>query len=160
MTGTAHSQMLRYVEATPTIDTSAYAAGDLIGSAVIELENAVGGDTGSALVGGLVQSVVVTDLSKQSANLDVVFFDADPTNTTFSDNDAFDPDDADILNIFGTAAVIDWSDFNDNSEGQTLNLAMPFVLDSGSSLWAVLVSRGAPTYSATALTLRVGVFSA
>ncbi len=160
MTGTAHSQHLRYVEATPTIDTGAYVSGDLIGSAAIELAGAIAGDSGALLVGGLVQSVVVTDLSKQSANLDVVFFDVEPSNTTFTDNDAFDPDDVDILNIFGVATITDWAAFNDSSMGQVLTLAMPFVLDTGNSLWAVLVSRGTPTYSATALTLRVGVFSA
>lgn len=160
MTGIAHSQMLRYVEATPTIDTGAYATGELIGSEAIVLEGAVGGDAGSKLVGGILQSVVITDLSKQSANLDVIFFDVDPSNTTFTDNSAFDADDADLLNIIRTVSVTDWKAFNDNSQGQAHNLATPFVLDTGNSLWAVLVSRGTPTYSATALTLRVGVFSA
>ena len=162
MTGEARSTLQRYVEATPSISTDAYAAGDLIGSAAIELVAATDGDAVNAEKhGGMVQSVVITDLAAQSASLDVVFFDANPSSTTFTDNAAFDPADADIVNIVGVASVTDWKAFNDNDVGQALNLAMPFVLDSGNTLYAVLVSRGTPTYgAATDLTLRVGVLSA
>ena len=160
MAGTNKSGSLRYLEATPTVDTGAFATGDLIGAAAIALTGAVIGDgaTGLEEHGGYIQSVVVTDLAKQSANLDVVFFDVDPSNTTFTENDPFDPHDTDILQIVGVAAVTDWKAFNDSSVGQAMNLAIPFVLENGNNiLYAVLVSRGAPTYAATDLTLRVGI---
>ena len=156
MTGTADSGLQFYIEATPTVDTAAFATGDLIGAAAIELSGATGGNE---IHGGMIQSVIVTDLAKQSAALDIVFFDADPSNTTFTENAAFDPDDADILNIIGVAAITDWKAFNDSSVGQALNLAIPFVADTKNKLYAVIVSRGAPTYGASDVTLRVGVLA-
>ena len=152
------SYFQRYVENTPTIETSIYASGDLVGTK-IELAEAVDGDTNqSGTVGGLIQSVVVTDLGAQSADLDIVFFDADPSNTTFTDNAAFDVHDTDLLNIVGVAQITTWVALSDNSVGQALQLAIPFVLDSGHSLFAAIVSRGTPTYVSTSdLTLRVGV---
>jgi len=177
MAGTSRSGQQHFVEATPTIEaSSAYSAGDSIGAAVIslagataetggltaaEVREAAGWGTGNETHGGMIQSVILTDLGKQSAEIDVVFFDADPSQTTFTDNAALDVDDADLLNIVGVAAVTTWKDFSDNSVGQTLNLAIPFVLeDGGNTLYAALVSRGTPTYASTAdLTLRVGVLA-
>ena len=164
MAGTSRSGQQHFVEATPTIEaSSAYSAGDSIGAAVISLAGATAGDggTGSETHGGMIQSVILTDLGKQSAEIDVVFFDVNPSNTTFTDNAALDVDDVDLLNIVGVAAVTTWKDFSDNSVGQILNLSIPFVLeDGGNTLYAALVSRGTPTYASTAdLTLRVGVLA-
>ena len=160
MTGTTPAQTQRYVEQSPAVDTNAYASGDLIGSAVIEFEGAVPGDgANSQTIGGLIQSVIITDLAKQSANIDVVFFDANPSNTTFTDNAAFDPADADLPNVIGVVSVTDWKAFNDSSMGQALQVALPFVLDSGNTLYAALVSRGAPTYGASDITVRVGILA-
>jgi len=159
---TSHSKLMHYIEQTPTITASAYATGDLIGSAAVEFTGAVPGDTNnSETLGGLLQSVIVTDLGKQSSSLDIVFFDVNPSNTTFTENSAFDPHDTDILNIVGTVAITDWKAFNDNSQGQAFNLAMPFILDSGNILYAAVVSRGAPTYASTTdLTIRLGIIAA
>ena len=142
------------LEGTPTVDTSAYASGDLIGDDKITLGDAVI----SRGYGGLIESVVITDLGKQSASIDVVFFTSDPSGTTFTDNAALDIADTDLVKIVGVAAVADWYAFNDNSVGQVLNLALPFVLRDDENLYAALVSRGTPTYASTSdLTLRVGV---
>lgn len=143
--------------ATPVIDTAAYAAGDLVGSAAIDLTPAVKSD-GLSPSSGVVQSVVVVDEDKQSINLDVYLFDSNPSNTTFTDNAAFNPADADLDGLIGVASVTDWKAQSTNSVGQSLNLGMPFALAAGAeSIYAVLVTRGAPTYSAAGLTLRVGV---
>lgn len=151
------SRFMQYVDATPTIDTSTYATGDLIGSSAIEL---VLDGHGKVEKGGIIQSVIITDLAKQNANLDVVFFSTSPSATTFTDNAAFDIDDADLVRVIGVAAVFDWKSFNDNSIGQELQLALPFIMAGGNTLYAAIVSRGAPTYGATDLTIRVGVLSA
>lgn len=144
---------------TPTIETDAYVAGDLIGTK-LSFANAVRGVGGGSNETGLLQSVIITDLAKQSANLDVVFFDTNPSNTTFTDNAAFDPHDTDLLTIIVVVAVTDWKDFNDNSIGQTLNLAIPFDLGGDTTLYAAIVSRGTPTYASTSdLTVRVGILA-
>ena len=125
---------------------------DLIGGK-IELANAVW----SAGSGGLIQSVVITDLAKQSITKDVIFFDADPTGTTFTENGAFDIHDADLVRIIGVASVSTRFPFNDNSFGGAFNLAIPFVL-AGTSLFVAVVERGAGNYVSTSdLTLRVGI---
>jgi len=164
MAGTSRSEQQRFVEATPTVGSgAAYTAGDSIGAAAIPLSGATAGDggTGTETHGGMIQSVILTDLGKQSADIDVFFFDVNPSNTTFTDNAALDVSDIDLLNIVGVAAVTDWKALSDNSVGQMLNLSIPFVLEGGgNTLYAALVSRGTPTYASTAdLTLRVGVLA-
>ncbi|KKN77959.1 hypothetical protein LCGC14_0355240 [marine sediment metagenome] len=145
----------KIVEATPAVEaTPDYSAGDLLGGKII-FANAV---RGSGHHSGVVQSVVITDLAKQSINIDVLLFDTEPTNTTFTENGAFDVDDTDILNLVGVALVSDWKAFNDNSMGQALNLGIPFDLGTGTTLWAVMVSRGTINLGATSdITLRVGI---
>ena len=144
-------------QAQPAVDTSAYASGDLIGSAVIEFKSALG--VGHKERAGLIQSVIILDAAAQAADLDVVFFDGDPTGTTFTDNDAFAPAAADLDKMVGVAAVTDWKSFSANALGQALNLAIPFVITNYSgSLYAALVSRGTPTFAAaTDVILRVNI---
>ena len=157
MAGAAKQQ--HYVEQTITAEAAAYATGDLIGGAVIELVGAVPGDAGQAgSQGGIIQSVIITDLAAQTANIDVVFFDANPTNTAFLDNSAFDVHDTDLRDVIGVVAITDWKSFSTNSIGQAMNVVLPFTLDSGSTLYAALISRGAPTFASTTdLSLRVGI---
>jgi len=154
--GSVNGEMI-FIEATPSVDTSAYASGDLL-CEKIEFSNLFSSE-GQKDNCGLIQSVVVSDLAKQSVNLDVVFFDSDPSNTTFTENAALDIDDADILNVSGIAFVDEWYAFSDNSVGQAHNLAIPFVAGSN-SLFVALVTRGAPTYAASDLTVRIGILKA
>jgi len=154
----ANSFFQHYIEETAVVQAALYASGDLIANK-ISLVAAVEGDADQrGPVGGLIQSVIITDLGAQSAALDVVFFDTDPTSTTFTLNAAFDVDDLDLVNIVGVAQVTTYAAFSDNSVGQALQLAIPFVLPSGNTLYAAIVSRGTPTYASTSdLTIRVGV---
>ena len=144
--------------ATPAVDTSAYSAGDLIGTAEIAFPLAVRSD-GLKEASGIIQAVIITDLADQSASIDVYFFDRELTNTTFTDNDAFDPSDIDLLTLIGVASLTSHRSLNDNSNSQLLNIGLPFVLPATSAiLYAVLVSRGTPTFAtASDLTLRVAI---
>ncbi len=143
------------VTLTPVISASPnYASGDLLG-AKLSFANAV---RGSGNHTGLIQAVIITDLEKQSIETDLIFFDTDPSNTTFTDNDALDIDDTDLLTIIGVATVADWSALNDNSVGQALNLAIPFNLGTGTTLYGALVTRGAPNHGSTSdITVRVSI---
>ena len=143
--------------AVPTLDTNVFAAGELVGSAEIELAPAANVD-GIVPSSGVIQSVIIIDEDAQAVNLEVYFFDAEPANTTFTENSAFSPADTDLDALIGVAAVSTWFALNDNSVGQVLDLAMPFVLAVGlRTIYAVLVTRGTPTYTATGLTLRVAI---
>ena len=160
MAGASRSTRQFYAEVTPTIDTSAYATGELIliGGSAMKFAPVVDGGATSAKLSGILQSVISSDAAKQSVNLDLVLWDAEPTATTFTDQAALAIADADLKNLIGTIHVTDWSAFSNNSLGQALQLALPFVLDSGDALYGALISRGAPTYvAADDITVKLGV---
>ena len=160
MAGKSLTHQMIVAEATPTVDTSAYATGDCI-DGKLEFTVATRGDPLQALGGsGIIESVVVTDRAKQDVALDLVLFDSDPASTTFTDNAALDIDDADLPNIVAVVNLLaaDYDDFADNSVVQQTELAIPFVLDAGTTLFGVLVARGAPTYVAsTDLHVKIGI---
>ena len=138
-----------YIEQAVTVEASVYATGDLVGGLLTLATTAFG---------GLIQSVIITDLAKQNIAKDVVFFDTNPANTTFTENAALDIADADLVDVICVVPVLDWFSFNDNSIGQALNLAVPF---SNTPLYAAIIERGAPTYVSTSdLTIRVGILPA
>jgi hypothetical protein len=136
----------REVSATPTVDTSAYASGDLIG-AKITLANAVQVAAGS----GELLSLVLSDLANQKSDIDVVLFDSDPSTTTFTDQAALDIDDADLVKVIGviSIAAADYVSFVDNAVATLRDLRLGFKLASGTSLYAALVCRGTPTYASS-----------
>lgn len=148
------------IEQDVTVEAAAYSSGDLVGG-LLTLTHplADGGGTSTYPTGGLIQSVLITDLAAQNIDKDVVFFDTNPSNTTFTENSALDIDDADLLNVIGVAAIDTWFSFSDNSCGQALNLAIPFILPAAATaLYAAIVERGAPTYVSTSdLSIRVGM---
>lgn len=140
--------------ATPTVSTTpAYSAGDNIGG-LISLTSAVRYAAG----GGTITSVVISDKAKQSAAIDVVFFTANPGSTTFTDNGALAVNAADLVSIVGVISVTSWSAFSANSVGSALGQSLPFVLASGTTLYAALVARGTPTYASTSdIQITVGI---
>lgn len=141
------------VSATPTITAGAYSAGDLVGGK-LSFSSAVR----SAGGGGMLHTVVITDLGKQDAVLDLVLFDSDPSGTTFTDNDPLDVADADLTKIVGVVQVLTYTDFNDNSVACEPAAGIVFKLASGTTLYGALVARTAPTYASTSdLTVRLGI---
>ena len=147
---------------TPTVSVSPnYSSGDAMGGLITftnfgRRNRLAVEEFGGA---GIIQSVVITDLAAQSLNIDVIFFDTNPSNTTVTDNATLDVHDTDLLTILGIVNVTSWADFSDNSVGFESNLGIPFDLGAGnSSIYAVMVARGAHNLASTSdLTLRVGV---
>lgn len=135
-----------------TTTTLAYSLGDNIGG-LLTLTNAVLLSAG----GGIIQNVGIYDAAAQSAAIDVVFFVANPSSTTFTDNGALTVNAADGPSIVGIAHVTDWSTFAASSFGQALNLGINFDLSIGTSLYVALISRGTPTYATNSLTLNVEI---
>lgn len=156
---------MTWLEATLTVDTNAYAAGDLIGKAAsgtgvksnpvtLALPDQDAWPKGS---GFLIQHVGLIDLSKQNAATDVVFFHTEPTNSTLTDNSAAAIVAADLAFRIGTARVTEYDSYNATSAGEKVNCGLTGIA-VGASLFAVLVSRGTPTYAAANnLILRVGL---
>jgi hypothetical protein len=124
--------------------SSAYASGQAIGG-LITLSNAARVAGGS----GLIQSVLVDTKSAQTTSTDVVLFSANPSASTCTDKTAFSVAAADFDKVIGVAHVTDWTSLGTPSVGQAQNLAVPFALTSGSTIYACAVTRGTPTFSST-----------
>lgn len=136
------------VEATPTITAGAYSSGDALGG-LLTFENVVEADGDGFTIDGF----VITDLGKQSANIDLVLFDDSFTAT--ADNAAFDPSDTDLLKCLGVIPSGAYSEFNDSGVMRRSGIGFNGVL-VGTSLYGQLVVRGTPTYTSTTdLTVRL-----
>ena len=144
--------IIKLTGATVGANTDAYTAGDLIGGK-LTLSSAYP----SAAQEPYLHSITVQDLDSQAAELDFIFFDADPAATTFTNNAALDIADADLPKIIGFATLTasDYCAFADNSVGTVGNLGI-VCKPAGSTLYAAIVARGTPTYSASGLSVAFG----
>lgn len=131
----------------PTVDIAgAYASGDLV-CEKLTLTNAVLREGGACAV----EKVVVVDQAAQNAPIDLVFFDSDPTGTTFTENAALDVADADADRITGVVSVTAamYAAFADNSAACWASTPVLLQAAAGSrDLYLAVVSRGTPTYVA------------
>lgn len=148
------------IAVTPTLDTSAYSTGDRLGS--------VHTLTGAAREsGGACQlvDICIIDSDKQSKALDVLFFDSLPTVAS-ADNAAIDITDAMMQKCCGVISIGD-ADYvalaNSSVASLKTSITATTLAQRGpvmspvagaTTLYAVLVSRGAPTYTAAGLKFR------
>ncbi len=130
----------------PTITVAAYAAGQDIGG-LIAFAGAARVSAGS----GLIQSVAMSWLNANPASLDIVFFSANPSNSTVTDHAALTIAAADLPKIIGIVHVTDCSALGATAPNlcQATQLTLPFVLPSGQTIYAALVLRAAVTPSTT-----------
>ena len=88
-----------------------------------------------------------------------MFFDSNPSATTFTNNAALDIADSDIDRIIGVVSVAatDYAAFSDNSVATVKGIAMPYqcVEDEG-TVYVAFVSRGTPTYALRELSCSIG----
>lgn len=144
-------------QATPTIDTTIYAAGQVIGGK-LTLPSLLG--TGA--LGGIFQSFTVTDKAKQTAAMTLVLFSADPSSTTFTNHTALTVNAADVAKIIGQVSLLatDYQSVANLSIGSKPGIGMSFSVPSGTTLYACLIANGTPTYgTASDLLLSVSVIS-
>lgn len=132
------------VSGTPTLDTSAYADGDRMGS-IVELD--VKNDAVTLL------NVEVLDKADQGANFDILFFKSSPTVAS-SDNAALSITDSEAEKCLGVVSIETWKDLGGNQMGYARNVGLGLMPESGGKLYMLLQSRGTPTYAAASLTLR------
>lgn len=136
------------INLTPTVDTSDYADGDVIDG--IQTLTAVSAANGLSVE---LRSIVVRDLAAQDAAFDIIFFNQNPSNGTYTDNAAMDVHDTDHGFIVGHASILasDYTDFADSSVAtvRAANLSITMRPTSGADdLYALLLCRGTPTYAA------------
>lgn len=140
---------------TAVVETNAYASGDCLDAAA---ESLTGTAATAPFLSGRITDVVITDLQAQNANMDVIFFNADPGNICAAINGAADIDDDDLSKVVGAVHITDWVTLNDNGIGQALNQNIKYSLASGTTLYYGLITRGTPTYgSASDLVIKVKV---
>lgn len=147
-----------------TVTAAAYATGNLIGGK-ITLAGATrnttdGGGTNSA---GL-NHLRITDKANQKIPLDVVFFNADPANTTFTDHAAVALNVADLPKVVGHVSLVA-TDYVSlaaatNAVATARNVGMAFSLAANATtLYACLIARGSGTYTSTSdIELLVGLW--
>ena len=128
-----------------TVDTGIYAAGDCLTTNAIEIDNAALEFNGS----GIIKSIVLIDQAMQNAEIDLVFFESNPSSTTFTANSALDIADADNDMIIDRITVNpgDYVSFSDNSMAK-LNLNSKYRCAGDRKLWLAGVVRSTPTYAA------------
>jgi len=162
----------RSVNITPTITTSAYAAGDQVGGIqtlsdvfpdIQRSVNWVSTDGSIKYPGHLIlQSISITDLSEQDAAFDFFFFNRLPTVAS-SDNSALNIADSQAVNCVGhvsfSGTYADAGGFSIASQSN-INLMLPQISDySTNDLFVVVSTSGTPTYAgASDLTFKYSFF--
>ena len=139
----SNSTLLRIIRNVPAVEaTPDYASGDLLGGKQ-ELLNAVdrAGDSGR-----IVGVRVTCNAAIAGVDIDAVFFNADPVNTTFTENGPLAIDADDFGKVIEAVSLSTQIDFASNAGHISQPAAapdIPFVLDGGTSLYCALVVRGA-----------------
>lgn len=135
-----------------TIATTAYTAGDQVGTqmTLANLARVSGG-------GGTITGVVLISAADTIGAYDVIFFDS--SVTLAADNAAFAISDADALKVVGIAQLAGAFDIGNNRVAQLFNVAMPYVCRAGTSLYAALVTRLGHTFFAAVTDLQLNVYA-
>lgn len=142
------------VSLTFSLDTSAYASGDVLADTQ-ELASALRVADGT----GILQSIVLNDKSDQGVAMNIVFLSANRALGTENGAPSISDADADdVLGIIPIAAA-DWVDLGGCRVATLRNIGLPIKAASGTtSLYVGLVnSTGTPTFAASGITARIGI---
>jgi len=140
-------------EVTLSLSTDAYADADVLADTQ-EISDAVRVNAGT----GVILSLVVLDKDDQGVALDVVFL---RTNVSLgTENDAVTVTDANADEILGIVEVAA-SDYVDLANSQLASMTgLYIVVDAAAaatSLYVAAISRGTGTYTASGITLKIGL---
>ena len=130
------------VTVAQTVAATLHAANDAVGGKVT-----IAGAVRASALSGVIQSVVITDLAGQAGSYDVVFFSADPSTSTITDDSPFDIADADIAKVICMVPVTTTSTYADNGITVANNAGCAFEVASGTSIYAAIVARSTPTFA-------------
>jgi hypothetical protein len=134
-----------HLTAAPAVTAGAYTTGMVVGG-LITLAGAARVNNGS----GTIQNLLITLKTALTAQFDVLIFDTQPTNSTFTDNSALAVNVADLPFLCGVAHCNDLTSLGTPQALQMANNGLPFKLSAAStSLYAVIVIRGAETLAST-----------
>ena len=142
------------VDVTFSLDTSAYASGDVLADSQI-IEGCMRGNNAT----GVLSAFTLHDEDDQGIELDVVFLSA--ASSIGTENAAVSVTDANARNILGivNVASTDWKDLGGVRVATKLNVNVPMlpVADSN-DVYVALITRGAPTHTANGIRGRFHFF--
>jgi hypothetical protein len=141
------------LDVTLSLDTSAYAAGDVLADTQV-VTGAMRTNDGT----GVLHSIVLNDKDDQGSALDLVFLRANVSLGT--ENAAPSISDTDADNILGIVSVtaLDWIDLGGCRMATKTNIGL--LLRSGAAattLWVAAIARGTPTHTASGITMKLGI---
>src|SRR5581483_9146543 len=134
------------ISVTPTVSaSSAYTAGDAVGGKQTL--------TSAARVSGgkpMLESLTIIDKGNQKAALTILFFDADPSAATITDNSAFAWS-TDIAKFVGKIDVVtgDYQTIDSKAVATIENLGLILKANGSANLYAAVLTTGTPTYAST-----------
>lgn len=131
---------------TPTITAGLYTANDCVGGK-LTLAKAIR----NAGWVSLLQSFTIIDLGMQNAAMSIYLFTADPATGTYTNDAELDIHDTDIALCIGCFNVLvgDYLSAKDNSIACITNLGILCMATTGTTLYALMKTTGAPTYTST-----------
>lgn len=125
---------------TVTVQTATYSSGNVMGGLL---------SFTAIRQNGYAQSFTLTTPTAQAPTLDLILFNANPTTSTITDKTAIAISAADQGKIIGVVHVSDCGGYSTPTVCQTQNLAMPYSLASGTTMYGALVTRSAITPGGT-----------
>lgn len=143
------------ISVSPVVSATTYSSGQVIGG-LIAFANAARTSGGT----GLIQAVSATFLSGAIPSLDIIFFNSQPSASTINDAATFAIASANMVNIVGVAHVNDSALLGTSAPSivQADQLALPFDLSGGTTLYAALVARSSATLTSTSdMTVTVSI---
>lgn len=133
------------VSATPTVSASPdYSAGDAIGGLMT-----FAAITRLATGPGIIQNASIFCKVANTAQIDLLLFNANPTATTITDNAAFDLNSADFTKLIGAIPITEWIAAGTPCIGQSVGRGQPIKAAASSTIYGVLVARGAVNLAST-----------
>lgn len=142
------------VAVTPTVSTSSYTSGYVVGGIMTFAAMRVSNGTGEIL------SCLVTEKGTQDANLTILIFSQNPSTGTYTDHAAFTFNATDYQYLIRTITIktTDYVAAGSYSAAEISSIGKDVFASGGNAnLYAVAVTTSTPTYSASSnLTIKLG----
>lgn len=138
-----------------TLTLTQYSTNESVGGR-LTLPNAARANGGS----GVIKSLLLYDKNQQRGDYDFLFFRADPTSWTLTDNAAVVPQATDAPKLIAAIqSNREWLDYGTHSILYMPDINIPFTLDPATAaITMAIISRNTPTFSSTSgLVLTVGI---
>ena len=129
-----------------TVTAGLYAVGDNVGGK-ITLTSAARASGGTVRL----NSIVLADHDEQEAEMDITFFNANPSGSTLTNDAATDVVDADAGKIAGTITIspAHYYDLGSCSVANIQDINMLITASGSANLYCAVTTRGTPTFTAT-----------